>query len=117
MASIADRVRHNRVFAERGRRMPLFVLEPPAHYVHHYSGPVIERVLPLSQARKACAGRGVHADACAWTEHGTCHLIIPKNGPVRDHAAYRRHELAHCNGWDHAHAFTNGRDDLVNAYR
>jgi hypothetical protein len=23
---------------------------------------------------------------------------------VRNRAAYRRHELAHCNGWDHAHA-------------
>ena len=71
-------------------------------YVHHYNGPVIERVLPLSEARKACAGRGVHADACAWTSNGACHLIIPSNGPVRDRGAYRRHELAHCNGWDHA---------------
>jgi hypothetical protein len=39
--------------------MPLFVLEPPVQYVHRYNGPVIERV------RKACAGKGVHADACA----------------------------------------------------
>jgi hypothetical protein len=85
--------------------MPLFVLEPPAQYVRHYSGPVIERVLPLPEARKACAGRGVHADACAWTSsNGACHLVIPSNGPVRSRAAYRRHELAHCNGWDHAHA-------------
>src|SRR5262249_9767052 len=43
--------------------MPLFVLELPVHYVHHYNGAVIERVLPLSEARKACAGRGVHGDA------------------------------------------------------
>ena len=84
--------------------MPLFVLEPPLHYVHHYNGPVIERVLPLSDARKACAGRGVRADACAWISNGACHLIIPSNGPVRNRAAYRRHELAHCNGWDHATA-------------
>ncbi|HEY2243143.1 MAG TPA: hypothetical protein VGH47_02845 [Xanthobacteraceae bacterium] len=41
--------------------MPLFVLEPPAQYVHHYHGPVIERILPLSEARKACAGK---ARAC-----------------------------------------------------
>ena len=33
--------------------MPLLVLEPPNYYVHHYNGPVIERVLPLSEARKA----------------------------------------------------------------
>jgi hypothetical protein len=84
--------------------MPLFVLEPPVQYVHHYSGPVIERVLPIAEARKACAGKGVHADACAWTSNGACHLVIPSNGPVRNRAAYRRHELAHCNGWDHGHA-------------
>jgi len=114
-ALYGGRTRHP--FFETEPPMPLFVLEPPVHYVHHYSGPTIERVLPLSEARKACAGRGVHADACAWTEEGACHLIIPKNGPVRDRSAYRRHELAHCNGWEHAHAFTNGRDDLVNAYR
>jgi hypothetical protein len=88
--------------------MPLFVLEPPVHYVHRYNGPVIERVLPLSEARKACAGRGVRADACAWTSNGACHLVIPSNGPVRNRAAYRRHELAHCNGWDHANSASSG---------
>ena len=82
--------------------MPLFVLEPPAQYAHHYHGPVIERVLPLSQALKACADKGVHADACAWISNDGCHLVIPRNGPVRERGAYRRHELAHCNGWDHA---------------
>jgi len=88
--------------------MPLFVLEPPVQYVHRYNGPVIERVLPLSEARKACAGKGVHADACAWTSNGACHLVIPSNGPVRNRGAYRRHELAHCNGWDHANSTASG---------
>jgi hypothetical protein len=50
----------------------------------------------------------VHADACAWTSNGACHLIIPSNGPVRNRAAYRRHELAHCNGWDHANSAASG---------
>ena len=82
--------------------MPLFVLEPPVRYVHHYNGPVIERVLPLSESRKACAARGLHADACAWISNGD--LMVPSNGPARNRAAYRRHELAHCNGWDHANS-------------
>jgi hypothetical protein len=73
--------------------MPLFVLNPPAQYVHHFNGPVIERVLPLAEARRVCAG----------TVKGACHLIIPRDGPVRDRGAYRRHELAHCNGWNHQH--------------
>jgi hypothetical protein len=61
---------------------------------------VIERVLPLSEARRVCASKGAPADACAWISNGACHLIVPRNGPVRDRAAYRRHEMAHCNGWD-----------------
>jgi hypothetical protein len=82
--------------------MPIFVLEPPSHYVHPYRGPVIERVLPLAEARRICASMGAPADACAWKSKGTCHLVIPRGGPVRNLSAYRRHELAHCNGWDHS---------------
>ena len=92
-------------------RMPLFVLEPPVQYVHHFNGPVIERVLPLAEARKACAGKGVRADACAWTSNGACHLVIPRNGPVRNLGAYWRHEVAHCNGWEHSHAIA-GRQEI-----
>jgi len=33
----------------------LTVEEPPAAYVHRYRGHVIERVLPLAEARRICA--------------------------------------------------------------
>ena len=39
--------------------MPVFVLEFPAHCHHSYAGQVIERVLPLDQARQACAQMGL----------------------------------------------------------
>lgn len=81
----------------------LAVEEPPSTYVHRYRGHVIERVLPLAEARRVCARMGAPADGCAWTVKGVCHIVIPKNGPVHDRGAYRRHELAHCNGWDHGH--------------
>jgi hypothetical protein len=84
--------------------MPVYVLEPPERFNHAYSGPVIERVLPLGEARAVCAHMGAPADACAWVAHGTCHLIIPSNGPVKDLRAYVRHERAHCNGWTHDRA-------------
>jgi hypothetical protein len=80
----------------------IFVLEPPAHYVHPYHGQVIERVLPLAQARAACAQRGVRADGCSWLIKGRCYIVLPSKGaPVKSLAAYRRHEIAHCNGWHH----------------
>ena len=79
------------------------VLEPPPQYTHRYPGPVIERVLPLAEARRVCGHMGAWADACSWKTHGKCYIVIPRNGPVRDLGAYRRHEMAHCNGWEHSH--------------
>jgi len=85
------------------------VLEPPPG-LGHYSGPVIERVLPLAEARAACSHMGVRADACSWKQGNVCHIVIPTGGPVRDLGAYRRHEVAHCNGWEHSHASVVVRD-------
>jgi hypothetical protein len=83
-------------------RATIAVLEPPAYYAHAFHGAVSERVLPIGQARAACAQHGVRADACSWLSKGTCHAVLPSAGaPVRNLAAYRRHELAHCNGWNH----------------
>lgn len=83
--------------------MPIYVLEPPVRYNHPYSGAVIERVLPLNEARAACARMGAHADACSWVAKNKCFLVIPRNGPVKDLRAYVRHERAHCNGWSEKH--------------
>jgi len=91
------------------------VQEPPRYYLHPYHGPVIERVLPLAEARRACARMGVRSDACSWTKRGACYIVIPRGGPVRDLGAYRRHELAHCNGWSHGHG--GGQRDLFDALR
>ena len=85
------------------------VAEPPPALAH-YPGPVIERVLPLAQARAACGQMGVHADACSWKKGNVCHIVIPIGGPVRNLSAYRRHEVAHCNGWEHSHATVVVRD-------
>lgn len=102
------------------RNMPIFVLEPPTRYVHPYHGQVIERVLPLQEARSLCAHMGAPADACAWQSKNRCFVVIPRNGPVADLRAYRRHEVAHCNGWSHSHngaANSEGDSDLGNVDR
>jgi hypothetical protein len=91
--------------------MPIMVLEPPTQYAHPYHGQVIERVLPLAEARRICASMGAPADACAWTIKGKCHLVIPRDGPVKNLESYRRHEVAHCNGWNHSHHTVASRNE------
>jgi hypothetical protein len=81
----------------------ILVLAPPHAYDHPYSGHVIERVIPLAQARALCGKRGVRGDACSWIERGACYVVIPRGGPVKALASYRRHEVAHCNGWPTSH--------------
>jgi hypothetical protein len=81
----------------------ILVLAPPHAYDHPYKGHVVERVMPLAQARTLCRRRGVFADACSWTERGTCVIVIPRGGPVKSRASYRKHEIAHCNGWPAGH--------------
>ena len=90
-------------------------LEPPSEYNHSYDGPVEQRVLPVAEVRVVCDSLGAShssADAsapggtaaCAWVNDDTCFIILPDDelAPVD---TYRRHEIAHCNGWpaDHPH--------------
>jgi hypothetical protein len=83
---------------------------PPAQYDHAYPGPVIERILPLDEARKFCEQIGVgQFDGCAGyvtLQDGSkaCFIILPDQDapdPIIDH--YRRHEVGHCNGWPADH--------------
>ena len=81
-------------------------LEPPAQYNHPYNGPVVERVVPAAEVRTLCLSMGsdLLATACSLHSNGTCYIVVPSDGkaPVSN---YRRHEIAHCNGWpaDHPH--------------
>jgi hypothetical protein len=98
--------------AKRGRNLIEF--NPPPQYDHPYDGPVEERVLPVAEVRVVCASLGAShlgADAsapggaaCAWVSDDTCCIILP-NDEVVPVDTYRRHEIAHCNGWpaDHPH--------------
>jgi hypothetical protein len=75
-------------------------LEPPAQYNHSYDGRVVERVMPVAEARALCTSQGAspRGVACSWVTDGTCYLVLPSDeqAPV---STYRRHETAHCNGW------------------
>jgi hypothetical protein len=64
--------------------------------------------LPLDEARKVCDYIGIpNADACAGfvtLQDGSkgCFIAIPTDG-FDSVDAYRRHEIAHCNGWPASH--------------
>jgi hypothetical protein len=79
-------------------------LEPPAQYNHPYDGPVVERVAPTAEARALCTSQGAlrRGVACSWVSDGTCYMVLPSDeqAPV---STYRRHEMAHCNGWPANH--------------
>jgi len=96
--STASEVRYLRYMIE---------LEPPAQYSHPYDGPVDERVMPVAEVRALCTSVGASGPfvACAWVSDRVCHVVLPSDGqaPV---STYRRHEIAHCNGWpaNHPHA-------------
>ena len=80
-------------------------LEPPARYNHPYDGSVDERVVSAAEVRALCMSIGTSpfAAACSLVdEDRTCHIVLPNNGqaPV---STYRRHEIAHCNGWPRDH--------------
>lgn len=81
-------------------------LEPPTQYNHPYNGQVIERVMPEAEVRVLCTSRGASGPfvACAWVSDGACYIVLPNDEPAPV-ATYRRHEIAHCNGWpaDHRH--------------
>ncbi len=85
-------------------------LEPPAQYNHPYDGRVVERVMPVAEVRILCMSRGADPGgvACSWLDHGTCYIFLPNNEflPTDEQApvsTYRRHEIAHCNGWPANH--------------
>jgi hypothetical protein len=79
-------------------------LEPPAQYNHQYAGWVDERVMPVAEVRALCTSVGASGPfvACAWVSDGVCHIVLPNDerAPV---STYRRHEIAHCNGWPANH--------------
>jgi hypothetical protein len=79
-------------------------LEPPAQYNHAYNGRVVERVMPETEVRSVCISMGLDflTVACSWQSNDTCYVVIPNDGqaPVD---TYRRHEIAHCNGWPADH--------------
>lgn len=81
---------------------------PPTIYDHSFSGTLIELRWTAEQIDWACDPGAL---ACAYTNVGgdsqVCIINIPVVGPggiaPRTYAIMRRHEIAHCNGWRHAH--------------
>jgi hypothetical protein len=79
-------------------------LEPPAQYNHPYNGQVVERVVPEAEVRSLCMAMGLDllTVACSWRSNNVCHIVLPNDGqaPIE---TFRRHEIAHCNGWPADH--------------
>jgi hypothetical protein len=70
---------------------------------------VVERVMPVTEVHALCMSMGASSSgvACEWVDRGTCFIILPSDeqAPV---PVYRRHEIAHCNGWPANHPHDDG---------
>lgn len=92
---------------------------PPKHFEHEYMGALAEYRVPLGRAASKCnalarqfgqpathpmkiEGRPLYG--CAYPFKGECFIVWSFDPSGRDpHMAsnVRRHEIAHCNGWEH----------------
>jgi len=79
------------------------VLMPPAEFDRAYTGPLeIEYAAPADVNALCATGRYVRA--CAIIGDGWCKIILPKDTgvyPRKTLELLMRHEIAHCNGWEH----------------
>jgi len=94
----------------------MYIMQPSPQYDHPYRGPLIEHALPWRDARALCgqmvpkiaslSGYVKRPDACAWRAGHVCHIVVPagRDVPAHETAAYRRHEIGHCNGWSANHS-------------
>ncbi len=82
--------------------MPMMQL-PPANYDHPYNGHVVEHRLSNDAAAMACARIGVSGASCMIKPTGACVIYIPTGYGKEMTAYYKRHEVAHCNGWPPDH--------------
>jgi hypothetical protein len=79
-------------------------LEPPAQYNHPYNGQVIERVMPEAEVRSVCLSMGLDLLSVACSSQITAPAIFSyRTMDRRSVSTYRRHEIAHCNGWPANH--------------
>jgi hypothetical protein len=84
---------------------------PPAIYDRAYKGKLIIRQGTLAQVAHFCnTQNGVVSRyrvlGCSMPNDHSCFVMIPRVGgrvTASIQAQIRRHEIAHCNGWDHSH--------------
>jgi hypothetical protein len=85
------------------------VLMPPPEFEGPPEVQVIVRHLPAAHVDRACrlypelAASGGEFGACANPGATICTITLPLPGAVspEHYSALARHELAHCNGWQH----------------
>jgi hypothetical protein len=96
------------------RHSGLEVTPPPARWDHKFVGDLIEKDLPAKEAEDLCLKLGNRkAEACAGVGTYTsgekigqriCIIVIATDDRHGTLEQYRRHEIAHCNGWNQSHS-------------
>lgn len=91
---------------------PAWAQMPPPEFDHPFDGRLEKHAVPYKQAYRKCRalGRydvspyvdGRHLYGCQFWRGDTCVIVYSFSKIDRKMASnVRRHEIAHCNGWDH----------------
>jgi hypothetical protein len=92
------------IAAPAGAAVPL---DPPARFDYTPSMAVNVWLIDRADVWRECSGGGAHAirrdvAGCQWFEaDGSCVVIVAMRSPRAPAWRILRHELAHCNGWEH----------------
>ena len=78
-------------------RIPLI---PPPEYDYPYDGVVHVEVVDRDNIQRECGGPPNIA-GCAWVDNDICYVIIAGKTLRASVEDILRHEIAHCNGWEH----------------
>lgn len=84
------------------------VLAPPEAFDRPYDGILIVEYVKPDAVTALCKGarsaRGKIVAACAMRRAGICRIVFPLDTGVHPRKRLdllMRHEIAHCNGWEH----------------
>jgi hypothetical protein len=75
-------------------------LLPPPDFDFPFPGETFVSIIERAHVQPECGG-AANVAGCAWTDGETCWIVIAGETLRASLVDILRHEIAHCNGWEH----------------